>query len=70
MKGVKAGKDTDYINACFANSPFEKAGAEGTAYNGDAKIICSQGPLPTTTDHFWQMIIENNVTMIVSTCKT
>ena len=37
---------------------------------GNKKIIASQGPLPATTDHFWQMIIEQNVTMIISTCKT
>jgi protein tyrosine phosphatase len=52
----------EYINACYINSPFSGA-------VGDRKIIASQGPLPQTTDHFWQMIIENNVTLIVSTCK-
>ena len=60
-------KASDYINACYVNSPFENA--DGSDF-GDKKIIASQGPLPQTTDHFWQMIIENNVTMIVSTCKT
>ena len=55
----------DYINACYMNSPFP---AEGD-YPGDRKIIASQGPLPQTTDHFWQMIIENNVTCVVSTCN-
>jgi|TARA_B110000285_G_C14991997_1_gene546830 protein tyrosine phosphatase len=59
--------DSDYINACYVNSPIENP--DGTIY-GDKKIIASQGPLPQTTDHFWQMILENNVTMIVSTCKT
>lgn len=65
-KGVAESKHSeyDYINACYVNSPYppEKG-------FGDKKIIASQGPLPQTVDHFWQMIIENNVTMIVSTCK-
>ena len=26
--------------------------------------------MPQTTDHLWQMILEQNVTMIISTCKT
>ena len=52
--GVSAANpQCDYINACYANSPFEKVGAEGTNLNGDKKIICSQGPLPETTEHFW-----------------
>ena len=46
----------EYINACYVNSPFDKVGAG--QYNGDAKIIATQGPLPETTDHFWQMIVE------------
>jgi len=60
-KGVNLNEDpaSDYINACYINSPFA----------GDRKIIASQGPLPNTLDHFWQMIIENNVTMVVSTCR-
>jgi protein tyrosine phosphatase len=53
----KPGKE--YINACYVNSPVLSK-----------KIIASQGPLPQTVDHFWQMIIENNVNMIVSTCNT
>ena len=68
LRGQHQGQvDSDYINACYVNSPFENA--DGSNY-GDKKIIASQGPLPQTTDHFWQMILENNVTMIVSTCKT
>lgn len=64
---LKKKPDGDYINACYINSPFivENQGE----ITGDTKIIASQGPLPETTDHFWQMIVENNVTMIVSTCK-
>lgn len=54
----------DYINACFMNSPFPQPDGKG-----DKKIIASQGPLPHTTHDFWKMIVEQNVTMIVSTCK-
>lgn len=35
--------ESDYINACYVNSPFENA--DGSAF-GDRKIIASQGPLP------------------------
>lgn len=55
----------DYINACYINSPFILDGD----IKGDCKIIASQGPLPETVHHFWQMIVENNVTMIISTCR-
>ena len=58
-------KNASYINACYVNSPM-CAGAS----KGDGKIIASQGPLPQTTGHFWQMLIEQDVEMIVSTCKT
>ena len=56
--------ESDYINACYVNSPFiTQSGL------GDKKIIATQGPLPETVDHYWQMLLENNVTMVVSTCK-
>lgn len=71
-KGVDLARDpaSDYINACYVNSPFVKADPESKHVLGDRKIIASQGPLPETTDHFWQMIVENNVSLIVSTCRT
>lgn len=59
--------ESDYINACYVNSPFPDHSTPGI--EGDRKIIASQGPLPETTEHFWQMIVENNVTLIVSTCR-
>lgn len=63
--GDKSDKWGNYINACYINSPMSSG--SGT---GDGKIIASQGPLPQTTGHFWQMLIEQNVDMIISTCKT
>jgi protein tyrosine phosphatase len=48
--------EADYINACFVNSPFQLS-INGQVF-GDRKIIASQGPLPSTCHHFWQMIIE------------
>ena len=49
-----------YINANFVDSPLKP---------GDKKIIASQGPLPHTTDDFWRMISEQNVSLIVTTCN-
>lgn len=61
---LKVKPEGDYINACYVNSPFPLEDGMG-----DRKIIASQGPLAETMDHFWQMVVENNVTMIVSTCR-
>lgn len=33
------------------------------------QIIASQGPLQTTIYDFWHMICQENVTLIVTTCK-
>lgn len=35
----------------------------------DKKIIAAQGPLMTTVDHFWRMVLLQRVTLIVSVCK-
>jgi protein tyrosine phosphatase len=35
----------------------------------DKKLIAAQGPLENTVDHFWRMIIEHKVTMVVSVCR-
>ena len=43
----------DYINACYVNSPFEKAGSHGSKVTGDRKIIAAQGPLNKTSNDFW-----------------
>lgn len=69
LNGVgEGGQHSQYINSCFVNNVFSFD--QTTEKYGNAKIITSQGPLPATTDHFWQMVLEQNVTMIVSTCRT
>ena len=53
-----ASADT-YINANFVHSPLGL----------DRKIIAAQGPKSNSVDHFWRMVLEQNVTMIVSVCR-
>ncbi len=48
-----------YVNANFVHSPLGL----------DKKLIAAQGPKSNTVDHFWRMIIEHNVTMVVSVCR-
>ena len=60
---------SDYINASYVNSPFEKSGSEGKMVNGDRKLILTQGPIPLTIDHFWQMVVEQNVSTIFTLCN-
>ncbi|KAH9251565.1 hypothetical protein BASA81_010604 [Batrachochytrium salamandrivorans] len=56
---VKLGNgDSDYINANFVKTG---GGQSGTI----CKTIVCQAPLPTTSEHFWQMCWEQNVLVIV-----
>ncbi|CAF1008494.1 unnamed protein product, partial [Didymodactylos carnosus] len=48
----------DYINASFINVPL-----------ANRRYILTQGPLPTTSKHFWQMIWEQNTCVIVMLTK-
>lgn len=48
----------DYINANYVNMPIS-----GTDIVN--KYIATQGPLPNTVEDFWQMILEQNCTLIV-----
>lgn len=59
--GRKDDELTDgYINANLIDSPLKQ---------GDGRIIASQGPLSTTVKHFWRMCVEQNVSLIVTTCR-
>ena len=50
-----------YINANYISSPF--TGGD------DRKIIAAQGPMSNTVEHFWQLVVQEEVTLIVSVCK-
>lgn len=56
---LEDGAKPDYINACYVDSPLGK----------DSKIIAMQGPLANTIEHVWRMILQENVTLVVSTCS-
>lgn len=53
---VPLGENKDYINASYIR--ITNAGEEYF-------YIATQGPLPGTTDDFWQMVLENNSNVIV-----
>ena len=54
--------ESNYINACYIKSSFKEPG------NPFGLIIATQGPQPYTSESFWKMVIENNVTKIVTLC--
>ncbi|CBY10007.1 unnamed protein product [Oikopleura dioica] len=54
LRPIRGIEGSDYINASFIDGYKEKG-----AY------IATQAPMANTTDEFWRMIWENNVTMIV-----
>ncbi|CAF1637263.1 unnamed protein product, partial [Didymodactylos carnosus] len=51
-------RDHDYINANIIKG-----------YNSDSQYIACQAPLPNTTEDFWSMIVQHNVTEIVMLTK-
>lgn len=53
---VPLGENKDYINASYI-----KITNSGEEYF----YIATQGPLPDTTDDFWQMVLENDSNVIV-----
>lgn len=61
----------NYINANYVNTPFMKVNDDLTTSTmyGDSKIIATQGPLEDTVEDFWQMVMENNVTLIITCCR-
>uniref|UniRef100_A0AC11CTQ3 Protein tyrosine phosphatase non-receptor type 20 n=1 Tax=Ovis aries TaxID=9940 RepID=A0AC11CTQ3_SHEEP len=57
---VPLGENKDYINASYI-----KIANSGAEYY----YIATQGPLPTTMDDFWQMVLENNSNVIAMITK-
>uniref|UniRef100_A0A8C6FS36 Protein tyrosine phosphatase non-receptor type 20 n=1 Tax=Moschus moschiferus TaxID=68415 RepID=A0A8C6FS36_MOSMO len=57
---VPLGENKDYINASYI-----KIVNSGEEYY----YIATQGPLPTTTNDFWQMVLENNSNVIAMITK-
>ncbi|XP_077975279.1 receptor-type tyrosine-protein phosphatase mu-like [Styela clava] len=55
---LEGGGNISYINACYING-FSKA----------KKFIATQGPLPSTVNDFWRMIVEQKVSCIVMLTK-
>jgi protein tyrosine phosphatase len=49
-----------YINADYINSVMWK---------NDKKLIATQGPLEITTGHFWRMVLQENVKLIICVCQ-
>jgi len=52
-------KTDSYINASYVNSPL----------GADRKFIACQGPKSNTVEHFWRMVVQERVTLIVCVCK-
>ncbi|XP_058527742.1 tyrosine-protein phosphatase non-receptor type 20 isoform X3 [Ochotona princeps] len=52
---VPLGQNKDYINASYIRI---------VNYGEEYLYIAAQGPLPETTEDFWQMILENNANII------
>lgn len=55
---MKEGSNGDYINANHVNMPI--SGTETVN-----RYIATQGPLSTTVEDFWQMVLEQESTLIV-----
>ncbi len=53
----KVGGDCDYVNASWIRG------------FGGSRFIASQGPMEHTCPHFWQMVFENRVHLVVMLTK-
>ena len=58
LRDFNLSDDNDYINSSYCDG-----------YQKRRAYICTQGPLPHTTPHFWQMVWENNSRIIVMTTR-
>ena len=54
--------DSKYFSACYIKSSFKEKG------NPFGLIIASEGPQEDDVESFWKMVIDNNVTKIVTLC--
>lgn len=60
-----------YINANFidvSSLTLFNSTQSPLAY-GDRKIIAAQGPTPNTVVDFWRMIVQENVSLVISVCN-
>lgn len=55
---LKNAPNGDYINANYVNMTVPGTDIEN-------RYIATQGPLPSTTEDFWQMILEEGCSLIV-----
>lgn len=55
---LKNSSNGDYINANYVNMAIPGTDIEN-------RYIATQGPLPSTTEDFWQMILEEGCNLIV-----
>lgn len=55
---LQNGHNGDYVNANYVNMPVSNT---DTVNN----YIATQGPLSTTTEDFWQMVLEQNCNLII-----
>ncbi|CAF4288660.1 unnamed protein product, partial [Adineta steineri] len=55
---LKTNTESDYINANYINMPIISTDIVN-------RYIATQGPLPTTCEAFWQMIWEQECTLII-----
>ena len=61
-------KDTEkdlFINASFIKTPF----GESIEQEPYGHMIATRGPTKHTMEHFWKMIIQQDVKVIVSLCQ-